>query len=73
MGLVDHLRREIDTRTYGKDIRLPIRDALVILNTAIEVPIECEKLLMTQEEYDAIDSPSSLVAYCIKSEEGDDI
>lgn len=73
MGLIDALRREIDTRTYGKDIRMPIRDALVILNQAIEVPIECEKLLMTQDEYDAIDSPSSRVAYCIKLEEGDDV
>lgn len=73
MGLVDALRREIDARTYGKDIRMPIRDALVILDQAIEVPIECEKLLMTQSEYDAIDSPSSLVAYCIKLEEGDDV
>jgi hypothetical protein len=72
MGLVDHLRQEIDTRTYGKDIRLPIRDALVILDQAIEVPIECAKILMTQDEYDAIDSPSSLVAYCIELEEGDD-
>lgn len=71
MGLVDNLRREIDTRTYGKDIRLPIRDALVILYQAINVPVECMKILMTQDEYSAIESPSNTVAYCIELEEGD--
>lgn len=55
--------REIHKGTYGKDIRGPISDALWILyNHGLRATT---KILMTQEEYDALEVKEQNVAYCI--------
>jgi len=55
--------REIHKGTYGKDIRGPISDALWILyNHGLQATT---KMLMTQEEYDALEVKDQNVAYCI--------
>lgn len=55
--------REIYKGTYGKDIRGPISDALWILyNHGLQATT---KMLMTQEEYDALEIKDPNVAYCI--------
>lgn len=71
MAHVEAYEREIEHRTYGKDIRMPIRDALLILNNAIGLVIESPKVLLTQGAYDAIEEYDPIAVYCIIFEEGE--
>lgn len=66
MAVINPFDREIQKKTYGKDLREPIHDALSILanDTGSYRPV----MLMTQGEYDALSEKDQNVCYAIKRE-----
>lgn len=71
MGAADNHAREVERLSYGKDLRVPIRDALLILLNygGSSRPV----FVLTKAEYEAIDSPDPNTFYAVKVEGGDTI
>ena len=61
--IIDPQEREIEKRTYGKELRQPIHDAIYLLSLYNGDPRPI--VLMTRDEYDEIDVPNPEYDYAI--------
>lgn len=59
----------IDKGTYGRELRVPIRNALDYLYNNAPISEDYTKILLTQANYDDIAVYDSKTVYCISKEE----
>lgn len=64
MGVMENHAVEIAAKTYGKDLREPIHDAIELLTIADRSPRPV--ILLSKEEYEAIETPDDEIFYAIK-------
>lgn len=69
MGVADNHIREIERLSYGKDLRKPIHDALKILMESDKSPRPV--VVLTKNEYQAIENPDPNTFYAVIFEGGD--
>lgn len=59
----------IDKGTYGRELRVPIRNALEYLYNNVPISEDYTKILLTQADYDDVSVYDSKTVYCITKEE----